>query len=775
MKKWIMLTGLLLAGAVFAAPPQNTSPETVLVVAARGGSPEQEAMIDRQILSIRKIWPSVQIVRSKAELEAAGQTRPAILLLLGHGTHNAKRTSLVMSDGRLGADALLRYAGTQSVLLFNTMAAAFVPFFADRTPMVLSATDSTGQFNPPLLTDFFLAELEASNSRDLAEAFREAGKKLDNFFSTRHLARSEKSMMLRDGKAVLPPPPGEGQRLALVSPPPSSDAADKPAPPSEALQDATEETCSIARRAAEIAKKYPSEPGFFLSRHYTICVNPEKSAVVEMIDQLVFASGGGPRLPMPSGRHNGRLIRPDGKFQVLSMQMIPPVAPGSVLELHRTMRIGVSAHLPELEAAIPIQTDLPVESYCIRAMEGDYRIYFPNLATAPLRKSSAPSERSSWTIYASPPGKSLPPWRDPPDEHAAAAKRGGIRITTWKSWDDLLAWANRMTNRSLHLDDRARALTGKLIAEAKSPREKVRKIYDFLNSLRYVSVPLGGAAFRPLPPGEVLRLGAGDCKDKATALAAMCDLAGIKAERMLVNRGKEMNPDFPCWQFNHMIVYLPEWDLWLDPTDGFTPMGDLPPGDNGTMALSLDNKRQRFRRVRAQEGKNEIVRTFQWQPDGNFSITTRATGIFDYFQKKTMLLPMLPYQREAELKKRLQGIVPDADWIGYDFHSVPAGGESTLVLKGRAQVPLLIAEPLPELREIPSDRRRLSVRVLFQPSGGGVSQDRRRKGEVVELFRDRTGIGYELNNRTDPPVKLAEELNKVHAAWLRTRLLPRNP
>ena len=47
----------------------------------------------------------------------------------------------------------------------------------------------------------------------------------------------------------------------------------------------------------------------------------------------------------------------------------------------------------------------------------------------------------------------------------------------------------------------------------------------------------------------MLRNGFGDCKDKASALAAMCAYAGIRAERVLVNRGGVADPNFPFLHF----------------------------------------------------------------------------------------------------------------------------------------------------------------------------------------------------------------------------------
>lgn len=48
-----------------------------------------------------------------------------------------------------------------------------------------------------------------------------------------------------------------------------------------------------------------------------------------------------------------------------------------------------------------------------------------------------------------------------------------------------------------------------------SETRKIEKIFDFVQSLRYVAIELGQGGYVPSRPGVVLRRMYGDCKDKS--------------------------------------------------------------------------------------------------------------------------------------------------------------------------------------------------------------------------------------------------------------------
>ena len=107
--------------------------------------------------------------------------------------------------------------------------------------------------------------------------------------------------------------------------------------------------------------------------------------------------------------------------------------------------------------------------------------------------------------------------------------------------------------------------------------------------MKYTGIEFGEASLVPRTPAEVFERRYGDCKDKALLLTALLRAAGIPAEVALLDAGfgADVDPDVPGFgSFDHAIVYLPgPKPLWIDATDRFSPVGDLPLPDQGRLAL----------------------------------------------------------------------------------------------------------------------------------------------------------------------------------------------
>jgi hypothetical protein len=69
----------------------------------------------------------------------------------------------------------------------------------------------------------------------------------------------------------------------------------------------------------------------------------------------------------------------------------------------------------------------------------------------------------------------------------------------------------------------------------------------------------------------------GDCKDKATLMAALLAAKGIESEAVLINLGNAYTLPEPAAPatLNHVILYLPEFDLYDDPTANWAAFGVL--------------------------------------------------------------------------------------------------------------------------------------------------------------------------------------------------------
>jgi hypothetical protein len=119
------------------------------------------------------------------------------------------------------------------------------------------------------------------------------------------------------------------------------------------------------------------------------------------------------------------------------------------------------------------------------------------------------------------------------------------------------------------------------------PAELALRALQFVQSqIRYVSISIGPAAFRPASPNTVLGRRFGDCKDKSLLLAMMLRALGIEAQPALVNTrwGHVLDEALPTpYIFDHAIVRMRIGAeiYWLDGTDDeqYSPLSADSPAD----------------------------------------------------------------------------------------------------------------------------------------------------------------------------------------------------
>lgn len=107
--------------------------------------------------------------------------------------------------------------------------------------------------------------------------------------------------------------------------------------------------------------------------------------------------------------------------------------------------------------------------------------------------------------------------------------------------------------------------------------------------VRYTGVELGEGGLIPRSPHETLARRYGDCKDKAVLLTALLRREGIPAYLALLYAGTvtDVPPELPgLGLFNHVLVYVPgSSPLWIDPTDPYSRLGEIPSLAQGRRAL----------------------------------------------------------------------------------------------------------------------------------------------------------------------------------------------
>lgn len=110
-------------------------------------------------------------------------------------------------------------------------------------------------------------------------------------------------------------------------------------------------------------------------------------------------------------------------------------------------------------------------------------------------------------------------------------------------------------------------------------KEQARAIYNWVTrNIRYVAIYLGDGGIIPHDANSIIRNRYGDCKDHNALLIALLAAKGINATSALINSGSAfVVPKLPTiGPFNHVITYIPAWDLYLDSTSEMAPFGVLP-------------------------------------------------------------------------------------------------------------------------------------------------------------------------------------------------------
>lgn len=176
-------------------------------------------------------------------------------------------------------------------------------------------------------------------------------------------------------------------------------------------------------------------------------------------------------------------------------------------------------------------------------------------------------------------------------------------------WADVSRWETAMYDPQVIVDDAVAAKAQELTVNAKTELEKIRAIGTYVQNIQYISIDIGvgyGNGIRPRPSNLVLARGYGDCKDKANLMRAMLRSLKIEAYPIAIYSG---DADYVReeWvspgQFNHCIIAIKVGDatqtatvinharlgrlLIFDATDPFTPVGDLPGEEQGSLAMII--------------------------------------------------------------------------------------------------------------------------------------------------------------------------------------------
>jgi len=226
-----------------------------------------------------------------------------------------------------------------------------------------------------------------------------------------------------------------------------------------------------------------------------------------------------------------------------------------------------------------------------------------------------------------------------PEEQGAISpldREPAILISTFKSYAALGMEFGDAALPKTAVTPEIAALAGEITANITDRKAQAIAIDAWMKkNIRYVAIYLSLGRVVPHDAATVLANKFGDCKDKVTLMSALLGAKGIASEAVLINSGNAYTlPEPPTLSaLNHVILYLPEFDLYDDPTVSGAAFGILAPETYDKPVVRVSRSAATLARtpaMRPQDHAAHAVTTLDIAADGTMSGQTRETntGLF---------------------------------------------------------------------------------------------------------------------------------------------------
>lgn len=205
-------------------------------------------------------------------------------------------------------------------------------------------------------------------------------------------------------------------------------------------------------------------------------------------------------------------------------------------------------------------------------------------------------------------------------------------ISTFRSYQEIGDHYGRLHAAASAVTPRVTALAGEIVGASTDRRTQARLLYEWVaQNVRYVGVTIGAGALAPQPADETIENRYGDCKAHVALLAALLAARGIASEPALISVAspRYVLPEVPIADFDHVILYLPEFGRYVEPTSHFAAFGELPWSHDGKPVLhAVEGKSRTARtpRSRVEDNVSEVSTTVSIDTTGKVAGVTRETA-----------------------------------------------------------------------------------------------------------------------------------------------------
>ncbi|MBD8528034.1 transglutaminase-like domain-containing protein [Pseudomarimonas arenosa] len=187
-------------------------------------------------------------------------------------------------------------------------------------------------------------------------------------------------------------------------------------------------------------------------------------------------------------------------------------------------------------------------------------------------------------------------------------KHGFLAVSTVSSWAEVAKqWSHRQDRFMQSASEALKSIPAVQLDDPKAVLQHywtwLRREFDYQPTQRVFE---GSTA--PMPLEHVLATRRGDCDDLSLLLAAVLQRHGIASETVLLDTRLNDVPKsrLPTHQVNHVILYLPELNKYIDPT--LAARSPLPTAGRSDYPFAVHTRSAAIRAIRRGAATDGVVR-----------------------------------------------------------------------------------------------------------------------------------------------------------------------
>lgn len=319
-------------------------------------------------------------------------------------------------------------------------------------------------------------------------------------------------------------------------------------------------------------------------------------------------------------------------------------------------------------------------SFTVQVPADNELLYQGHLLAEPEITAAGSDKVYRWNL------ENLPAQPDEPLAPAESATLPYLRVAladfeidgyrgSYRSWADFGSFIRQIMDGRDELPDRLATEVRETVAGATTEREKIDRLYRFMQQrMRYVSIQLGIGGWQPFSADYVETNRFGDCKALSNYMGAMLKEVGIESYPVLINWNEQpdyfVSDAFTSSAFNHMVLYVPSQDMYLECTSNDAPTGYLGEDKQDRNVLWITPEGGKLMRTPALEpaanGHTRTV-TLVVDEDGQTNVDLHATYYGGAQELFRVLVAELPDTRDQIKWLHARDLLPDVSGTGYSF------------------------------------------------------------------------------------------------------------